>query len=222
MRALLQDQHRDAFLGAGNAFPLAEQQVKVGHVAVGDEGLAAVDDDLVALLAEGRAHAGGVGSRTRFGDRQRAEAALGDARQQPLLLLLGAPVDQRLHAVVVGGPDDAGGGAGLADLAHAGEVGGVRHLRAAVGLGDEHGVQSQLVDRPDVLPGEFRAAVVVRGAGRDLLACERTHALQQHPLLVVEGDRRVESFEQVHAFNGRCLDRRPRRSFLRKGSRPPG
>ena len=95
--------------------PLAEQQVEVGDVAVGDEGLAAVDDDVVAVRREARRHAGGVRAGVRLGDGERAEPAFGDARQQALLLLLGAEVDQRLHAVEVGGADDAGRGAGLGD-----------------------------------------------------------------------------------------------------------
>ena len=79
--------------------PLAEQQIAGRRcVAVGDEGLAAVDDDLVAVRREARRHAGGVGARARLGDGERGEAAIGDARQQPLLLLLAAEIDQRLHA----------------------------------------------------------------------------------------------------------------------------
>ena len=126
-RAFFQHEHRDAFLRTGNAFPLAEHQVQVRDVAVGDEGLAAVDDDVVAILAERRAHAGGVGAGVRLGDGERGQSAFRDARHQPLLLLLGAPIDEGFHRVVIGGPADSRGRARLADLAHTGEIGGIRH-----------------------------------------------------------------------------------------------
>ena len=51
-RALLQDQRRDRALRIVDLAPFAEQQDQVGDVAAGDEDLAAVDDDVVALAVE--------------------------------------------------------------------------------------------------------------------------------------------------------------------------
>ena len=72
-----------AAFGIVDLGPFAEQQDEVGDVAVGDEDLAAVDDDIVAVGREARRHAGRVGAGVGLGDGERAEAALGDARQQP-------------------------------------------------------------------------------------------------------------------------------------------
>ncbi|MNK91885.1 hypothetical protein D3C87_1120020 [compost metagenome] len=212
-RVLFKDQHRDALLGTSNALPLAEQQVEIGHIAIGDEGLATIDDDLVAVLPEGGPHAGGVRAGPRLGDGQRTQTTLSDARQQPLLLLLGAPVDQRLHAVVIGGPDDPGGRARFTDLSHATQVGGVRHLGTAISFRNEHGVQAHLIDGLHMLPWELGAAVVVLGARRDLVARQCPDALQQHVLLIIEGDSGIQSFEDVHGFSERWLGRHRRKWF---------
>ena len=78
---------------------LPNSSIQIGDVAVGDEGLAAVDDDVVAVRREARSSCRSRRSR-RSGSviASDAEPAFGDARQQALLLLLGAEVDQRLHA----------------------------------------------------------------------------------------------------------------------------
>jgi hypothetical protein len=177
--------------------PLAEQHVEVRVRAVGDEGLGAGDDDLVAVRPELGLHPGRVGARGRLGDRQRCERPFGEARQEALLLRFGAEVDQRLHRVEVGRPDDAGRRARFRDLAHAFEVGGIRQRRTAVFLRDEHRIQSQRVDRFDVLTRKVAGAVVFRGLRRDLLARKLAHAVDQHALLGGEADARVDAIEDV-------------------------
>ena len=147
-RILLHDQRRDRAARIVDLAPLAEHQQQVGGVAAGDEGLAAVDDDVVAVRREARRHARGVGARIRLGDGERAQPARGDARQQPLLLLLAAEIDQRLHAVEVGGVDDAGGGAGLRDDLHHGQIELVARRAAAIGLRHEQPVEPERRSAP--------------------------------------------------------------------------
>ena len=106
--ALFKDQSRDGFFGIINLRPFAEQQNPVGDIAVGDENLGAVDDDVVTVGREAGFHAGGIRSGFRLGNGQSTQTAFGDQRQQTLFLLLGADIDQRLHAVIIGGIDDAG------------------------------------------------------------------------------------------------------------------
>ena len=59
-RALFQDETGDRLLGVCHIGPFAEQDIEIGHVSVGDEGLGAVDHDVVTIGGEFGAHAGGV------------------------------------------------------------------------------------------------------------------------------------------------------------------
>ena len=121
-RALLDDQCRDGAFVVGDLAPFAEQQDALGDVTVGNEDLGAVDDDLVASRREPGLHAGGVRAGAGLGDGESAKAALGDPRQQAAPLLLRAEVDQRLHAVEIGGVDDAGRRAGAGNRLHRLEI----------------------------------------------------------------------------------------------------
>ena len=123
--ALLHDDRGDRLPGSLDLRPSAEEQDAIRDVPTGDEGLRPVDDDLVALGGEASPHAGGVRAGRRFGDRQGSEPSLCDGGQEPALLLCGAEVDERLHAVEVGGEDDPRGSAGLGDELHGLEIEGV-------------------------------------------------------------------------------------------------
>ena len=83
-------------------------QHQVGGVAVGDEGLRAVESPAVALADCGRPQRGEIGSARRLGHRQRGDQLTpAEARQPALLLLLGAQVDQ-IGRDAVGVDADAG------------------------------------------------------------------------------------------------------------------
>ncbi len=84
---LLQHQRRDRAFGIVDLTPLAEEQDPVGHIPIGDEDLRAVDDDVLTVLSEAGFHARGIGARIRFGDGERADAALCNGGQKTLFLL---------------------------------------------------------------------------------------------------------------------------------------
>ena len=89
-RGLEHDQRES--LGAGSAGARHDDD-QVGGLAVGDEGLLAVDDVVVALLARGGPHALQVGAGAGLGHRDGAdELAARHFRQPAQLLLLGAVV----------------------------------------------------------------------------------------------------------------------------------
>src|SRR5687767_10521952 len=98
----------------------------------------------------------------------------------------------------VGRPDYSGRGTGLGDLADAFEISSVRHLRATVGLGDENRVQTEVVDSLYVIVREFAAAIVIRGALLDLVACQLTHAVDQHLFFAAQFKRCVETIKYAH------------------------
>ena len=200
-RAFFHHQHGDRAFRVRDLAPLAEYQQQIGDIAAGDEDLAAADQDVVAVRLEAGLHAGGVAARLCFGDHQRYQPAFGHARQQAALLLLAAVGDHRLDAVEAGRPDNAGGGAGLADLAHARKIGAVGHGRAAVGLRNEHGVQTEPVDRFYIVPGKLGGAIVVLRARRDLRAGESLHAGEEHALLFGQRKPGVQTFKRVHALS---------------------
>ena len=200
-RALLEHQRGDRTFGVVDLAPLPEQQDAVRHVAAGDEDLAAIDHDLIAVRAEARAHAGRVRARIRLGDRQRAEPAFRDRGQQPLPLLLCAEIDQRLHAMEGGRVDDAGRGAGLADHLHCRDIEAEAHRRAAVGLRDKQPVQPERVQRLDVLPGELAAAVRVIGVRTDYVLTDAAHLIEHQPLVLAPVAPFLDLLEDLHQRN---------------------
>ncbi|MCY1422762.1 hypothetical protein D9M71_384570 [compost metagenome] len=99
-------------LGAFAGIGLGHHQHHVAGLAVGDEGLGAVDDVLVALLHRAGAYRLQVGTGARLGHGDGADALAGtDLRQPELLLLLGAVIEDVL------GDDVAEAGAQSATVA---------------------------------------------------------------------------------------------------------
>jgi hypothetical protein len=138
-------EQRDAVGRAGRD----EQQV--GHVAVEDEHLRAVDAPPVTVLRGGGLDARFVPLAVRLGERERRNGlARRDPGQVSLLRRLVAGVEQRVgrqhHGGVVGGAQQ-----GPAHLLEDDRQLDVRVPLAAVLLGDGQGLQSQLVRhlRPD-------------------------------------------------------------------------
>ena len=88
---------------------------QVGAVAVGDEGLGAVEDPVVAVADRGGLQRGEVGAAGGLGHGDRGEQLAGAEPGQPaLLLLLGGEVDEVRRDEV--GVDAHAGGVGECDL----------------------------------------------------------------------------------------------------------
>ncbi len=129
LHAALDHEQRDALGALGRVGPGGHDD-EVGLVAVGDEGLGAVEDPGVTVADGGRLEGGEVGAAGGLGHRDGAdELAARHAGQPALLLLLGAEVDDvgRAHVGV-----DA-------------EAGARRGVEAGHLLGDD-GVEAVVVD----------------------------------------------------------------------------
>ena len=88
------DQHQRDALGAGRRVGLGGDDDEIGQLAVGDEGLLAVDDQLVALAQRRGADRLQVAAGAGLGHGDGGDhLALGHARQPGALLLLAAVVE---------------------------------------------------------------------------------------------------------------------------------
>ena len=93
MRVVGLDHHQRDALGARRRIGLGDDDDQVGVLAVGDEGLRAVEQVAVAGLLRGGLHALQVGAGARLGHGDGADQfAGGELRQPALFLLLGAVV----------------------------------------------------------------------------------------------------------------------------------
>ncbi len=91
------EEEREAVV-AGVRVGLGDEHDHVGAVAVGDVGLGAVDDVLVAVAHRARLDAGDVGAGVGLGDAEAEDLLAGDRGDDPLLLLLlGAEREDRRH-----------------------------------------------------------------------------------------------------------------------------
>src|SRR6266849_1496237 len=89
-RALLDDEQVVALVAA-LAIRLRDDQRPAATGAAGDEDLAAVDDEVVALLPRGGGDAGYAGDGVRLGDRERGDVLAADRRDDPFAFLLLGP-----------------------------------------------------------------------------------------------------------------------------------
>ena len=96
------DHHQRDALGALRRIGLGDHDDQVGVLAVGDEGLRAVEHIAVAGFLRGGAHALQVGAGAGLGHGDRADQLAGRELRQPALLLLLGAVMQDI------GRDDAG------------------------------------------------------------------------------------------------------------------
>ena len=206
-RSLLEDQCGDRRLVVADLRPFAEHQHELGDVAVGDENLAALDDDRVAVRGKPRLHAGGVGSGGRLGDGQRAEPSGGNAREQSLFLLRAADVDERLQSVESRGIDDAGRGAGLGNDFHHREVEPVGHPEPAIGRRHEDRVGADGVERADVVPRELTGAIDLGGVGGDDAVGHAPDLIEHQPLVLRPVPLALQRFEDFHGKPGPQRDR---------------
>ena len=102
----LDDEQGDA-LGPFGRIGLGDDDDEIGDLAVGDEGLGAVDPIAVAVPQRGRPHRLQVGAGAGLAHRDRGDALAGDQLGQPLMLLplggVGADVGQDDRIVEAGG-----------------------------------------------------------------------------------------------------------------------
>ncbi len=169
---------------------------QVGVLAVGDEGLAAVDDVVVAVAPCGRGDAGDVGAGTRFGHGEGEDRLTGDGAGQPAGLLLLVGLVQQVGQGDVGlqrqaepGGQDVGLGEHLRDD---GVVAEVVHAAAAVGLGGGDAEQASRAGG-----GEQRAVDAALGlprlaVGHDLLVDEPADGVPEVVVFFLE-DRAVHA-----------------------------
>ena len=178
-----QDQ-RDA-LGALRRVGLGHDHDHVGVLAVGDVGLLAADDVVVAVLLGRRLDALEVGAGARLGHRDGADRLAGDEPGQPLLLLLFRAVGDQVVGHDVGLEREAGRGAEVGELFGDDGVVAVIEAHPAVFFGDggtEHpglagGEPDRAVD--DAALFEF---VQARG---EVAVEDLAHRIPEQPVLLV-------------------------------------
>ena len=185
--AALHDEGGDA-AGALGLVGHGEDHEHVGHVAIGDEDLGAVEDIVVAVQLGLGLALGGVGTGVGFGQAESTHlVTLGQHGQIFLLLLLRAMGDDGIAAqAVVGGHDVAGGGALLGQLLDADGAGQGISARAAVLLGDAHAHHAQVEQLLDVLPGILAGLVGLGSDGLHFILGEFRHHLPDQLVLTAE------------------------------------
>ncbi len=149
-----------ALVALGRRHPGHDDE-QVGDDAVGGPQLHAVQQVVVAVGHGGGGQPRRVGADVRLGEQEGADVGTGAARQEGVLLLLGAEHLQRLRYAdrLVGREQGADRGAGGADhgqrlvVVHLGEA------EAAVGLVDLHAEGAQLLQAADHLVGDARLAL---------------------------------------------------------------
>ena len=190
----------------------AEQAVEVGLAAVGDPGLGAVDDVVVAVAHRAGDQRGGVRAGLRLGQAVAAEQLAADQVGQPArALLVGAELGQReagqgVHADALGhrGPD---GRELLDDL----QVDLVGLAAAAVLLGVGQAEQAGLAQGAEHLAREPAVGLVRRGLRRELLAGQLAGQVEQRRGLLgrqvtVDGHRSARQHDVVAVGDVEPLD----------------
>ena len=180
----LHDEGGDA-LGTLGLVGHGKDHEHVGHVAVGDEDLGAVQHPVVPLQPGLGLALGGVGAGVGLGEGEGPHmVAGGEHGQVLLLLLLGAVLEDGAAAqAVVGGHDVAGGGALLGQLLDGDGPGQVVGPGPAVRLGDDHAHDAQVEELLDGLPGISRGLVGLGGDGLHLGLGKFPHHLADQLLL---------------------------------------
>ena len=168
----------------------------VGIARVGDEDLGSVENIVFApLIQDGHGlDAAGVGARAGLRQAEGAQPLPGAEPGKVFPLLgLGAEVVDGVDAEAgMGGEDDAGGAADLAQLLHRHDIAQVGSALAAVLLGNIHAHHAKLRHFPDGLLREPLLLVHVAGDGLYLILGKGLkHLLQQQFLF-----RQIEIHKQ--------------------------
>ena len=185
--AALHDERGDA-LGALGLVRHGKHPEHVGHIAVGDEDLAAVHHIVVTLQAGLGLALGGVGTGVGLRQRECAHLMAGGQHGQILLLLLLGTVGQNGVAAqaVVRRHNVARGCALLRKLLHADRCGQRVCSRAAVLLGNAHAHHAQVEQLLDVLPGVLAGLVRLRCDGLHFVLSEFRHHLPDQLVLTAQ------------------------------------
>ena len=175
-------------LGALALVGHGEHHEHVGHIAVGDEYLAAVHHIVVALQLRLRLSLGGVGAGVGLRQGERAHMVPGGQHGQVLRLLLGGAVGHNGVAAqtIVGRHDVTGGGALLAQLLDAQGTCQRVGTCAAVFLGHAHTHDAQLEQLLNVVAGVLAGTIRLRRDGLDLPLGELRHHLADQLMLTAQ------------------------------------
>src|SRR5215211_5719858 len=185
-RLLLADEAGHALVGRiGVAVGLGEQEHQAGQQAVGDPHLLAVDLVVLAALDGGGLDRLHVGAQLGLGEAEGGpDLARGHARQQALLLLVGAELHQQVGADEVRVDDARDRDPAARELLDDHRVGRQVEPHPAVLLGDRDPEQAELLHLVDDRAGELVGRVVVLGLRDDLLVDELPDHLDDGLLLV--------------------------------------
>ncbi|GAA3295333.1 hypothetical protein GCM10020295_22250 [Streptomyces cinereospinus] len=168
----LHDERRDAARVALGLRHAGHHDQQVGDHAVGGPELHAVEDVVVAVRDRGGGEPGRVGADVRFGQQEGGDVGAGAARQEGVLLLLGAEDLQRLRYAdrLMGAQQRADGRAGGADKGEGLVVVHLRQAQPAVLRVDLHAEGAELLEPVDHVVGDPR--VPLDEGGVDLRLAE--------------------------------------------------
>ena len=186
--ALLNDEGGDAVVALG-LVGHGEHHESIGHVAVGDEALAAIEDIVAVLVLDsGGLLAGSVGTGVGLGQTERTDLAAAQQVGQvlPLLLLGAVLINGSAAQRGVSGNDNSSGAADLGQLFHAHGIGQDVAAGAAVFLGEVNAHHAQLRHLLDGLHGEALFLIDLLSQRLDLVLGEFPVHLAEHLLLVCQ------------------------------------
>ena len=186
--ALLNDEGGDAVVALG-LVGHGEHHESIGHVAVGDEALAAVEDVVAVLVLDSSGLlAGSVGTGVGLSQTESADLAAAQQVGQvlPLLLLGAVLINGSAAQRGVSGNDNSSGAADLGQLFHAHGIGQDVAAGAAVFLGEVNAHHAQLRHLLDGLHGEALFLIDLLSQRLDLVLGEFPVHLAEHLLLVCQ------------------------------------
>ena len=183
--SLLHDESRDAailFGGVGGG----DHHADIGIVAVGDEGLRAVDDPTAVFLDGSGARASCVRAGFGFGERPAAQLlALRERRDVLLLLLFVAELVDVVGAQrIVRGDDDANGAVHARELFDDDGVLDVAHSRAAIFFREDDAEKTHFAELGNEFGGKLRGFVPLHDVRQDFGLGERADGAPELLLLV--------------------------------------
>ena len=162
----------------------------VGVVAVGDEGLVAVEDPLVAFADGGGAGGGGVGAGAGLGESPGAEPFAGGEFGDVLLLLGFVAGEEDVVGAerIVRGDDDADGAIDGGELFDGEHVVDVAEAGAAVFGREDDAEEAHLAELFDDVVGEFGGFVPAEDVGGDFAGGEVANFAAEGFLVFGEGE----------------------------------
>ncbi len=173
----------------------------VGHRAVGDPHLGAVEHPVITVAPRRGAHRRGIRSRVRLGEPEAADGAAGGHLGQPARLLLVAAVrpDREHRERALHGHEGAQAAVAGLELLGRDPVGGRRRSGAAVAV-EVHAEQTELGDLRDQLAREGPGFEVLRDHRQRPLADEGADGVADQALVVAEQvvDGEEVGREQAH------------------------